>query len=429
MKSYFKNNKTIFSVAIAIVMFFTGISSVGAQGYATDYADYGGGYDYGGYDYGGYATDYADYGSYGGYDYGGYSDYGYADYGGYATDYADYGSYGGYDYGGYSDYGYADYGGYATDYADYGGGYDYGNYSDYASNGGYSDYAYDPCSYGGCSSGGGYSSGGSSYQQPYSSGCSGSSCGGGSSRAQPTQSRGGGGFSLGLNYQDNDTTTTITEDNDWTYTDNSDRSVNISEDNDVTNTTITNTNVSDSYNTQVVQRDDEARDLRVQCIVSDSSVELGDVVSYRVEVSGGNSPFDIEWRGSVDGNDQEERVRYTQLGTFSASVIVEDDDGRRASDNCTAVTVGNPANTGTLVSSGTTYVQPTGQLASLSAVSLSQVPYTGPADILKVLGSIALLALLSLGGAYYLRKRRGTKTVSNGIAAFKQANKEAVAIR
>ena len=408
MKSYFKNNKTIFSVAIAIVMFFTGISSVGAQGYATDYADYGGGYDYGGYDYGGYATDYADYGSYGGYD-----------------------------YGGYSDYGYADYGGYATDYADYGGGYDYGNYSDYASNGGYSDYAYDPCSYGGCSSGGGYSSGGSSYQQPYSSGCSGSSCGGGSSRAQPTQSRGGGGFSLGLNYQDNDTTTTITEDNDWTYTDNSDRSVNISEDNDTTNTDITNTNVSDSYNTnsnnrtEVVQRnrDDEDRDLRVQCIVSDSSVRSGDVVTYRVEVSGGNSPFDIDWRGSVDGNNQEERVRYTQLGTFSASVIVEDDDGRRASDNCTAVTVGNPANTGTLVSSGTTYVQPTGQLASLSAVSLSQVPYTGPADILKVLGSIALLALLSLGGAYYLRKRRGTKTVSNGIAAFKQANKEAVAIR
>ena len=349
--------------------------------------------------------------------------------------------------GGYTDYGggggYSDYdswstgdsytGGY-TDYSDWGTGYD-------SWNTGGSSTGYDSWNTGGdsgCGSGGcgGFASNGTSYTGGSQGGCSGSSCGG----SQPGGiSRGGGGgggggFNLGLNY--------APQDNDWTYTDNSDNSVNINEDNDTTTTTITNTTVEDSYNTnsnnrtEVVQRsnDDDDRDMRVQCIVSDSSVELGDLVSYRVEVSGGNSPFDIEWRGAVDGNDQEERIRYNQLGTYSVSVIVEDDDGRRASDNCTSVTVGNAANTGTFVSSGTTYVtptyvQPTGQLASLSAVSLSQVPYTGPADVLKVLGVIALLVMMSVGGAYYLRKRRGTSAVSNSIAAFKQANKQAVSIR
>jgi hypothetical protein len=240
-----------------------------------------------------------------------------------------------------------------------------------------------------------------------------------------------------LNYQDNDTTTTITEDNDWTYTDNSDRSVSIYEDNDTTTNTITNTNtnVEGSYNTNsnntttVAQRDDDDRprnrDFEVECIPSETNVYVGTIVEYRVRIIGGSTPYDIEWRGAVDGDEQEERVRYNQAGSYSVSVIVEDDRGRRAIDECAVVVVRAQ---GTLVSSGTTYVQPTGQLASLTAVSLSQVPYTGPADVLKVLGVIALIVLWSLGGAYWLKKRRANSNTTNSIQAFKEANKAAATI-
>ena len=173
----------------------------------------------------------------------------------------------------------------------------------------------------------------------------------------------GGGLALNIGYSDNDTNTNIRntdnsdrsvrihEDNDTTITDNSNRSVtdnsnrSVSNDNDVTNTT----NIIDSYNytggRTVVRHDDDDDDngnnddLRVTCRVDDTRIEEGDIVTYEVIIRGGNSPFDIEWDGDIDGDDQRERVRYNREGRYEVRVTVEDDDGHRDSDTCDDVIV------------------------------------------------------------------------------------------
>jgi hypothetical protein len=61
----------------------------------------------------------------------------------------------------------------------------------------------------------------------------------------------------------------------------------------------------------------------------------------------------------------------------------------------------------------------------LDSVFLSSVPYTGPGDILKALGILAVVAVWSTAVALYFKKQRSLKTVSNKIADFKELNKNA----
>jgi hypothetical protein len=89
---------------------------------------------------------------------------------------------------------------------------------------------------------------------------------------------------------------------------------------------------------RIIVRDDP---LDVVCRVSDTRVDEGDIVRYEVEIDGGSSPYDIDWSGSVSGNDRTESVRFNSSGTKHARVRVEDDRGRTASDTCPAVFVDN----------------------------------------------------------------------------------------
>ena len=177
-------------------------------------------------------------------------------------------------------------------------------------------------------------------------------------------------------------------------------------------------------------------DLEVICRVSDTSIDEGDVVTYTVEIDGGDSPYDIDWRGDISGDDRRERVRYNREGRYEVYVVVEDDDGNRDSDDCSTVRVDDDHDNNNdddddrnvNVFASTNLSTPTGQLASLESVFLSQVPYTGPEDVAKVAGIIALALLWSMGIAMWLKKRRSVNSVSNKIEEFKRRNKEATII-
>lgn len=159
-------------------------------------------------------------------------------------------------------------------------------------------------------------------------------------------------------------------------------------------------------------------DLEVSCEVSDSSIEEGDEVRISVDIDGGNGPFDIEWDGDIDevddfdDNAKSQRVEFEDSGRYEFEVTVEDDNGDEDSDTCTV-----------RVSDDNDSIATTdGELAGLSSVYLSQVPYTGVEDTAKVFGFIALIAVWSAAIAYYLLKNKTRSIVKSKISAFKEAN-------
>ena len=84
--------------------------------------------------------------------------------------------------------------------------------------------------------------------------------------------------------------------------------------------------------------------LSVQCVVSDTSIKEGESVTYTANVSGGNSPYTYDWNGSVNSSSRSVSIKYSNDGTYSASVTVKDEDGKTASDNCATVHVSNTTN-------------------------------------------------------------------------------------
>ena len=343
----------------------------------------------------GYATDY-------------YTPSNSSSFGGYATDYYDYGGFGGYatDY-----YDYGGFGGYATDYYDYGGTNSYGYYEDYytPSYGGYYEDYYTPS---------------------YSSGCYYGSCGGYS-----YGSRGSSPVVLGLSYSNSDRSSVTKVNN------NIDNSVRINNDNDTT-TTVTNTSIdshdnnsiNNSFNTVAYAENrgnnNSNDNLNISCRVSGTRIEKGDSVTYEVRINDGRSPYDITWRGDISGDDEEERVRYNRTGTYEVSVRVRDRNGDTDTADCpdVRVTDNDDDNNNITVTTSTNLNRTNGNLASLDSIFLSQVPYTGPGDILKVLGILAVIGVWSAVVAVWFRGKRTAKSTTSKINAFKEQNKNSAKI-
>jgi len=170
--------------------------------------------------------------------------------------------------------------------------------------------------------------------------------------------------------------------------------------------------------TVVVGDEEENEELEVSCEVSDSSIEEGDDVKISVDIDGGEGPYEIEWDGDTDEVDdfdddaKSQRVEFEDSGRYEFEVTVEDENGDEESDTC-VVRVSDDNN-----SVATT----DGELAGLSSVYLSQVPYTGVEDTAKVFGFIALIAVWSAAIAYYLLKNKTRAIVKSKIQAFKEAN-------
>ena len=168
---------------------------------------------------------------------------------------------------------------------------------------------------------------------------------------------------------------------------------------------------------------DDEDDLEVQCVVSDSSLEDGDSVTVSVDIDGGNSPFDIQWDGDTDefedfdDEDNSQRVRIdSNQSRIELEVTVEDDDGNEDSDTCIIRLDDDD--------SGSNYRSTNdGELSGLSSVFLSQVPYTGSEDVLKVIGFIVGLLIWSAIVATVLLRNKNRKEISSKAQAFKEANK------
>lgn len=180
--------------------------------------------------------------------------------------------------------------------------------------------------------------------------------------------------------------------------------------------------------------DNDDDDLEISCRVSDTRIEEGDSVEYEVRINDGKSPYEINWRGDISGDDKKEKVRYNRSGTYEVSVKVEDDNGDTDTANCPDVKVededDNDDNDRDInVTTSTNLNTPTGNLASINSVFLSQIPYTGPGDVAKGLGIVAVVAVWSAVVAMNFRKKRALKTVSNKIADFKEKNKLASTIK
>jgi hypothetical protein len=380
-------------------------------------------YNYSNYDY--YADDY----SYSNYDY--YvDDYSYSNYDYYVDDY----SYSNYDY--YiDDYSYGNYDYYVDDYSYVGNSYDYPDYSNYGytyDDFDYYDYGYDSYDYGN-----------------YSGGCSGGCSGGGYYYDREI-----------VVINDNDdldvvcrvSDTRVDEDDrvtftadvsggrgtisyDWSGDINSSsqsvrRQFNSEGDYEVEIT------VRDSRGnratddcTVIVEEDDRNDDFDVVCRISDTSIEEGDRVRIEVDIDGGDSPFDIEWDGDIDDvddfddNDRSQYVRFDDRGTYDFEVTVEDDDGRKRSDDCTVRVSDDDDDDGIFVNRVFDY--PTGNFSSVDSVFLNQVPYTGPAETFKLVGFIGLVLLWSFAGAFMIRKKMNKVQTSNKVKAFKEANRNA----
>lgn len=170
--------------------------------------------------------------------------------------------------------------------------------------------------------------------------------------------------------------------------------------------------------TVVVGDEEENEDLEISCEVSDSSIEEGDEVRISVDIDGGEGPYEIEWDGDTDEVDdfdddaKSQRVEFEDSGRYEFEVTVEDDNGDEESDTC-VVRVSDDNNS---------IARTDGELAGLSSVYLSQVPYTGVEDSAKVFGFIALIAVWSAAIAYYLLKNKTRTIVKSKIQAFKEAN-------
>lgn len=163
-------------------------------------------------------------------------------------------------------------------------------------------------------------------------------------------------------------------------------------------------------------------DLRITCEVDDTSVDVDELVTFSVDIDGGNGPYDYNWDGDIEGEDDDEkriRVRYDDEGRYKVEVTVRDDDGNRDSDTCPIVRVrdDDDDNNGINVISNNS-----GTLAGLSSVYLNQVPYTGTENIWKVILFISITLLFAAIVAMQFLKRYKKDLRSININAFKKSN-------
>jgi hypothetical protein len=188
---------------------------------------------------------------------------------------------------------------------------------------------------------------------------------------------------------------------------------------------------SDDCPTVYVDEDDDDDDLRIRCEVSDTTIEEGDRITISVDIDGGDSPYDIEWSGDIDDIDdfeddeRSQRVEIEDAGRYYIEVEVTDDDGNRDTDDCPVIRVSEEDDDDGDINVFTNS-RPSGNLAGLNSVLLSQVPYTGPAeDAAVILGYTLLLLLWSAIITLFFYKRYQKNLQSKRIQAFKEANRTA----
>lgn len=186
---------------------------------------------------------------------------------------------------------------------------------------------------------------------------------------------------------------------DWTGSESlrgSSRNVTWSYDNDGTkNATVTVTSGSQSATAScsVRVREEEEDDLSVRCYANPTNPQVGQQMNWYADVSGGSGSYRYSWDGSddLDSSSRSPAMTYYSGGRKNATVEVRS-GGQTDSATCYA-----NVNQNTVLAFSQSNPVP---LAS--AVYLSQVPYTGLADNLKLVWFILGLILFSAYVTYVI---------------------------
>lgn len=174
----------------------------------------------------------------------------------------------------------------------------------------------------------------------------------------------------------------------WSYDDNGTKHANV---------TVTSGSQSASASCTVrVVEEEVFDDLNVRCYASPGNPQIGSRMNWYARVTGGDGHYDYDWSGT-DGLNSSSRSPYKTYdtpGTKRATVTVTDGDGNEDTATCYA-------NINSVLAFSQVNQQP-----MLDAVYLSQVPYTGFADNMKLYFFIGMLALFSAWMAYIIIERK-----------------------
>ena len=123
----------------------------------------------------------------------------------------------------------------------------------------------------------------------------------------------------------------------------------------------------------------------------------GPMVTWTGLASGGNGSYSYYWTGdeALSGSGQYISKTYVSSGVKNAYLTITSSDGQTISRTCSA-TVGN----------GNQVLAYSATNPNLQSVYLSNVPYTGAGDTMKVIGFISILLLWSAGLSYIFLKRK-----------------------
>ncbi len=89
----------------------------------------------------------------------------------------------------------------------------------------------------------------------------------------------------------------------------------------------------------VVVREDEPNEIDVTCHVSDTSVMVGDNVTWTGSATGGTGGFTYSWSGTVTGSGQTKSRSFSSAGSYVATVTARDSSGQTESRTCPTVVV------------------------------------------------------------------------------------------
>ncbi|MFA5935182.1 MAG: hypothetical protein WC827_04855, partial [Candidatus Paceibacterota bacterium] len=146
--------------------------------------------------------------------------------------------------------------------------------------------------------------------------------------------------------------------------------------------------------------EEQTSDLEVSCSADDDNIESGESIRWVAEADGGTGSYRYSWSGTddLDGSSRTVKQKYYDEGEKKARVKVTSGDDVEYATCYADVEADNQV---------LSYVQTTNPIMPLAAsVYLSDVPYTGAGDSIKIILFVTTLGLWSIFLAYYLLRRR-----------------------
>ena len=153
------------------------------------------------------------------------------------------------------------------------------------------------------------------------------------------------------------------------------------------------------YATCYADVEEEDDDLEVSCYTNDDSVETGDSIKWIAEADGGSGSYKYSWSGTdgLDGSSRTTTQRYSDDGEKKARVKVTSGSQTEYATCYADVEDDNQV---------LSYVQTSNVMPLVSSVYLSDIPYTGAGDNIKIVLFATALALWSMLLAYYFLKKK-----------------------